>query len=215
MEAFLNTLKSLVEHATFNRALSIGLLVIFLLVGYIGYQQAPTIGNYFSGNRPTPPFIHLPPESEVAISNFMKKHSEVGYLTVLTLQFEKNIRLPIYRAFNSDELSKFIYDKLKGGDGALPIFIKEDTSNNSQMISIITGETICSPFGAGGLSRSIPESIPKFHTSCRTPLPPVFGDTIRGYIVVHINGKERTPYEIEVLKLDLAILSKLLHEQTN
>jgi hypothetical protein len=214
METFLTTLSTLLKYATFKRVLTIGLLIIFLLAGYIGYRQAPAIANLFTSNG-SRPFVFIPTESEAVIGVFMKKHTEVAYLAVVTFKFEKNTRLPIYRTFNDEEIKKFIYERLNGGDGAIPIFIKNDESNNNQIISIISGETNCAPFSAGGLSRSIPESIPKFHTSCRAPLPPVFGDGIRGYVVAHVNGKMLSTYEIEVLKLDLILLSKLLNEQTD
>lgn len=216
MEKFLAAFTPILEKATFKRVLSIGLLILFGLVGYIGYQQSAALGKFLftrteSGNKP---FTVIPPESEQAIGIFMRKHQEVVYLTVLTFKFESNTRLPIYRSFNSDELKKIIYERLNGGDGALPIFIKNDTSNNAQVESIITGETRCDPFTGGGLARVWPDLASKLTMSCRVPIPPVFGNNIPGYMVAHVT-KKLTDYEIEVLKLDLILLSKTINDNNN
>ena len=216
MESILKLVAPILEKATFKRVLAVGLLIMFSVIGYIGYKQASSIGDFLftpsiSGNKP---FVKLTPESEQLVAIFMKKHTEVVYLTVLTFQFEKNTRLPIYRAFNSDELKEIIYKKLNGGDGALPIFLKTDSSNNAQMISIITGETICDPFTGGGLSRVWPDLADKLTLSCRVPIPPVFGNNIPGYMVAHVT-KKLSPYELEVLKLDMILLSKNINDINN
>jgi hypothetical protein len=216
MEKFLAAFTPILEKATFKRVLSVGLLILFGLVGYIGYQQSSALGKilfttHSEGNKP---FTFIPPESQQGIDIFMRKHKEVVYLTVLTFQFEKNTRLPIHRSFNSDELRKIITERLNGGDGALPIFIKNDTSNNSQIIAIISGETNCDPFTGGGLARVWPDLSTKLTMSCRVPIPPVFGNNIPGYMVVHIT-KKLSEYEIEVLKLDLILLSKAINDNNN
>lgn len=216
MEKFLSSLVTILEKATFKRVLAVGLLVAFCLIGYIGYNQAPALGAFLfttpvSGNKP---FIHIPPESEQLIEIFMKKHKEVVYLTVLTFQFEKNTRLPIYRSFNSDELKKIVFERLNGGDGALPMFIKNDPSNNTQIIALITGETHCDPFTGGGLARVWPDLASKLTLSCRVPIPPVFGNNIPGYMVAHVT-KKLSDYEVEVLKLDLILLSKNINDINN
>jgi hypothetical protein len=217
MEKFFASIVPILEKATFKRVLAVGLLIMFGLIGYIGYTQAPALGKFlFSSESSTgnKPFVHIPPESEQTIGIFMRKHTEVVYLTVLTFQFEKNTRLPIYRAFNSDELKKIIYERLNGGDGALPMFIKNDSSNNAQVIALITGETHCDPFTGGGLARVWPDLATKLTMSCRVPIPPVFGNNIPGYMVVHVT-KKLTDYEVEVLKLDLILLSKTINDINN
>ena len=216
MEKFLASIVPILEKATFRRVLAVGLLIMFGLAGYIGYKQAPALGSilFVSSKAGDKPFLQIPPESEQLISIFMKKHTKVVYLTVLTFQFEKNTRLPIYRAFNSDELKKIIYDRLAAGDGALPMFIRNDPSNNAQVIALITGETSCDPFTGGGLARVWPDLATKLTMSCRVPIPPVFGGNIPGYMVVHVT-KKLSEYEVEVLKLDLILLSKNIHNINN
>lgn len=213
MEKIFELIGPILEKATFKRVLSFGLLIAFGLAGYIGFKHASPLGEVLLGSvsyehrLPT----ELTPAAEQKVAIFMKKHKEVIYLTVLQFQFEKNTRLPIHRSFNNDNLKKLIYERLNGGDGALPMFIKDDISNNTQVISILTGETRCDPFTGGGLARVWPDLANQLTLSCRVPMPPVFGESIRGYIVVHIT-RELSSFETEVLKLDLAILSKEIED---
>jgi hypothetical protein len=213
MDRIFSSISRLLEKATFSRVFSVGLLILFAISGYIGYKQADVLGSFFFAKGAPPPFISIPIESEQAVAIFMRKHKEVVYLTVFTFKFESNTRLPIYSSFNSDELKKIIIDRLNAGDGALPIFIKNDTSNNNQMISIVTGENACDPFTAGGTARVWPDLASKLTMSCRVPVPPVFGNQIRGYIVAHVTQR-LTTYELEVLKLDLVLLAASIHEHT-
>jgi len=214
MDKILSSVARVLEKATFGRVLAVGLLILFGVLGYIGYSQSTNIGQIVFNKDDINQFVNLPPISQQAVELFMKKHKSVVYLTVLTFKFEKNIRLPIYRSFNSNELKSIIYTRLDGGDGALPIFIKNDQSNNNQMISIITGEITCDPFTGGGLARVWPDLEKRLTMSCRVPIPPSFGDLIQGYMVAHV-AQPLTPYEVEVLKLDLILLAKTLHSNNH
>jgi hypothetical protein len=156
-------------------------------------------------------FTKLSPAGEDSVANFMYKwRSSAVYLTVLRFEHAKNTRVPIYRFFNDDAVKKIITDRLNGGDGALPMFIANDNSNNNQMISVIQGEMTCGPFEGGGLARVWPDLVKTFTISCRVPIPPGFGGAI-GYIVVHFKQPELRSYEFEAMKIDLAGLAIALN----
>lgn len=211
MEKFFTLLISLMEKITLARVLQLGLLVIILLFGYIGYSYTPFMAESYAEKSHNKSLKALTKADEEAISVFMKKYkSSVIYLTVLRFDFPKNTRIPIYRSFNNDEVRQIIIGRLNGGDGALPIFIDNDKTNNDQIIRLIQGEMICSPFNDGGLSRVWPDLAKKFAVSCRMPIPPAFGVGVTGYIVVHL-ATEMRPYEYEAMKLDLRVLAKLIH----
>ena len=142
----------------------------------------------------------------------MKKYNgNASYMTILRLEHAKNTRVPIYRAYNDDDVRVVVTKRLNGGDGALPMFIKDDVSNNNQMITIIQGEMVCDPFDAGGLSRVWPDLTTRFTRSCRVPIPPGFGG-VRGYIVVHFKGPPMRSYEWDAMKIDLMDLAVKIHK---
>jgi hypothetical protein len=153
-------------------------------------------------------------KSLASVRGFMAKyHSNAVYLTVLRFDFQKNSRVPFHREFNDDDVKKVVMDRLAGGDGALPLFIQDDTSNNNQMIHIIQGDNDCSDWTAGGLARVWPDLKTTFTFSCRVPIPPTFGGT-RGYIVVHFKGPRPRDYEMETIKLDL-MKSAIIIDEAN
>lgn len=161
--------------------------------------------------RAVVPFSTLTSANEDAVAAFMYKwKSSASYMTVLRFDYSRNTRVPIHRFFNDEEMRTILMDRLNGGDGALPIFITNDNSNNNQMITIIQGEMTCGPFVDGGLSRVWPDLAKTFTVSCRVPIPPGFGGAI-GYIVVHFKQPELRPYEFEAMKIDLMGLSIALN----
>lgn len=197
-----------------EKIISNKLFKIFLFIGILAgvfYFGLPPLIDYVKGGKQVE-FSSLTSEAEETIAVFMRKYSDsVMYLTVLRFDFPRNTRIPIYRAFNNEDIKKIIYDRLKGGDGALPMFIAGDNSFNNQTIATMQGELRCEPFSNAGLSRVWPDLVPKFTISCRVPIPPAFDGGIRGYIVVHLN-KTLTPYEMEALKLDLMVLGTTIYK---
>lgn len=207
METFFGLIVSLLEKLSLKRVALFGLLVAFLVGGYFLYFYTPVIGDRVLSNISSRELRVITPAAEKAIDAFMTKHSNTAvYLTVLKFNFHTNTRTPIYRSFNNDDVKKIIFERLKGGDGSLPLFIRDDVSNNDQMISIIQGETVCDPFSAGGLARVWPDLSNRFEMSCRVPVPPAFGGGVRGYIVVH-SSRMLKSYELETFRLDLKLLA--------
>lgn len=175
-------------------------LSLLLLAGGIGWS----IGHEFPSNKIP---LAMTYQMELDADAFMRKYqTSAAYLTILKLDHTRNTRTPIYRAFNRKDVKEAVTTRLNGGDGALPMFIKDDNSNNNQLITIMQGELTCDPFSAGGLSRVWPDLIKRFTISCRVPIPPVPGQ-VRGYIVVHLDETPR-PYEMETIKRDLQDLAK-------
>jgi hypothetical protein len=197
------------EKFTSNKILRIS-LIIGILAG-ASYFGLPSLSEFIMAEKKVE-FNTLTTVGEENVAVFMRKYSDsVMYLTVLRFDFPRNSRVPIYRAFNNEDIKKIVYDRLKGGDGALPMFIEGDNSFNNQTIATIQGELRCEPFANAGLSRVWPDLVPRFTVSCRVPIPPAFDGGIRGYIVVHLN-KTLTPYEMEALKLDLMVLGTSIYK---
>lgn len=154
--------------------------------------------------------IRMTYRTEEAADFFMKKYqASAAYMTILKLDFQKNTRTPIYRVFNRQDVKDAVIGRLKGGDGALPMFIRSDQSNNDNMLTILEGTPVCAPFGDAGLARVWPDLVKRFTISCRVPIPPSPG-FVRGYIVVHFDAEVR-PYEQDTVKRDLAELAKQIH----
>lgn len=215
MDKILKALGFFLDKLTFKKVVASALLIFFGLSGYIGYLYSNRISeNLTSYSLKSVPFEKLNPKAIALTEDFMKKHKDdVMYLTILRFDFSINTRIPIYRYFNNHLIREIVMGRLNGGDGRLPIFIDGDTSNNNQVIALMRGEIICSPFKDGGLARVWPDLVPKFTTSCRVPIPPGYGATLRGYIVVHSNVN-LSDYQLEVLKLDLLELASKVHDAT-
>ena len=155
--------------------------------------------------------IKMTYRSEEAADFFMKKYSATAaYMTILKIDTKRNTRTPIYRVFNRDDVKSAVIERLRGGDGALPMFIRGDSTNNDNMLTVLEGTPVCAPFGDAGLARVWPDLVKRFTISCRVPIPPS-PSVVRGYIVVHFDAPVR-PYEQDTVKRDLTEVAKLIHE---
>jgi hypothetical protein len=198
---------------TFTHPIKQALLYIALVL--ISVVSGIVANTYWFADQHKPSakasFSALSSPGEDAAAAFMYKwRTSAAYMTVLRFDYAKNSRVPIYRFFNDEEMRKIVLGRLNGGDGALPIFITNDNSNNNQMITIIQGEMTCGPFVDGGLSRVWPDLAKTFTVSCRVPIPPGYGGAI-GYIVVHFKQPELRAYEFEAMKIDLMGLAIALN----
>lgn len=211
MDKFFTLLISLLEKITLTRVLQVGLLIIFLLIGYIGYSYTPLMAESFSEKSHTKSLKILTKDDEIEVLSFMKKYKNyVVFLNILKFDFPRNTRISVYRAFNNDEIKQIVDSKLNEGNINFPIFFENDKTNNDQVINLIKGEMICSPFKDGGISRIWPDLNTKLLISCLMPIPPAFGVGVSGYIVVHLSSDMR-PFEYEAMKLDLRLLAKYIH----
>jgi hypothetical protein len=212
MDKIFTAFASVLTKLTLKRVLLFGLLVLVSIAGYVAYTGVDKIAARLLPSVVGPlPFMSLSEESQLAAHAFMKKYNgTASYFTALRLDHPKNTRVPIFRIFNDDDVRVIVMQRLKGGDGALPMFIKDDISNNNQMITIVQGEMVCDPFDAGGLSRVWPDLTTKLTRSCRVPIPPGFGG-VRGYIVVHFKGPPMRPYEWDAMRIDLMNLAVKIH----
>lgn len=212
MENFLRTLAKFIAQLTFKRVALLATVVAIGLGGYAGFVKLSHVGEpqLLASQDLHPVVIDITPESIKVINEFMRKYPNASYLTVLKLDFSHNMRTPIHRSFNDKALETIIYDRLKGGDGSLPIFLRDDASNNNQMITIIQGGLVCSPFKGGGLARVWPDLADRLTISCRVTIPPAYS-LARGYIVVHLKDEMR-PYEYQTLQDDLVALAQKLYD---
>jgi hypothetical protein len=192
----------------------LGLAVLLVAIPSLGYIAATTD---FKAPRSVTrievagePALRMTPKTiELAEAFMAKYHGSAVYMTILQFEFQKNTRTPFYRNFNDKVTEDIVMGRLKGGSGALPIFIENDGSNNNQMIKIIQGEYFCEPFNAGGLARVWPDLNTVFTVSCRVPIPPGFGSS-RGYIVLHFKEPKLRDYEMDAVKVDLMNLANMI-----
>jgi hypothetical protein len=213
MDKVIQAFSKLISQLTWMRIAMLATVVALGIGGYGGYayiKELQTQPQLLGGSSLAPAAVDITDESRRLVAEFMNRYPNVAYLTVLKMDFGHNLRTPILRHFNDKKLEEFVYKKLDGGDGSLPIFLRDDAKNNNQMITIIQGGIICDDFKNGGLARVWPELVGQLAVSCRITIPPAFS-LIRGYIVVHLTEQPRA-YELEKLQLDLADLAQRLYD---
>ena len=212
MTKFLELIAPLLDKLSWSKVAMVLVLVIIGIGGTALWENRQTIyeaaprPDRFAGRNMTV----LSDTSKEAVSQFLKKHSEVQFMTVLNMDFQKNLRTPIYRAFANPKIEAIVRGyEVEGRTGVTPIFLTDAVANNNQMVSLINGEFSCSPFADGQLARIMPDLKPMITLSCRVPIPPSWSTGTMGYIVVHLS-QPTDRGTLEYLKLELMALSMFI-----
>ena len=211
MTKFLELFAPLLEKLTWSKIAMLACLIVIGLAGTALWENRQAVyetaarPDKFSGDA----LATLSPQSVSAVNDFLKKHPEVHFMTVLSMDFQRNMRRPVSRHFNNTKVKSIVSGyEASGTDGSTPIFLTDAVANNNQMVSLINGEFSCSKFEDGQLARLMPDLKPFVKLSCRVPIPPSWSTGTMGYIVVHLDNG---PQQLEVLKLDLMALSMYIY----
>lgn len=212
MTKFLELLTPLIEKLTWAKVAMLACVVAIGLIGTVLWENREIV---YSSVPPrvsaSPGLTTISEHSKGAIAAFMKQHEEVAMATVLSLDLVRNVRTPVYRAFNNPNVRRVVSGEITtGNDGTLPIFIRDAVESNNQMISLIQGEYSCSPVSQGGIVKVYPSLKNTIKLSCRVPIPPAFGGGgAKGYIAVHLDRDLET-FELERLKIDVMTLAMFI-----
>ena len=130
--------------------------------------------------------VSLSKESVAAAEDFVKGNKHVQLMYVVAISQRQNRRTSIARFFNEVEAQKLIeaHDKKFGRDPISPYMTEANVVQNTQMLTLQRGDTVCGPTNESGLLMAYPELADVFKSTCRIPIPPMFGQ-LAGYIAVH------------------------------
>lgn len=109
---------------------------------------------------------------------------EIVAIQILTLNFEKNIRIGTYIDIETDTLNKLYKAYLKNRVYDVPVFTN-DKETDSRMLSLLDGKFVCVPYPSSIAYRYVPEVEPYIKTVCAMAIPPSTIDTL-GLFVIYL-----------------------------
>lgn len=183
-------------------ALTAALVAIFTLYEnrqdvYQGVTTVKVVGDF--------PLEPPKDDGKRLIQEFVRKHPEVGMVTLIDADPVSNTRRPVYRVYNNDKVKQIITDAIEAGQTGIQPLFNSDPKNNEQMLAIISGEFSCSPVKEGGIAYAFPQIVGTVVMTCRAPLPPAFNKAT-GWFSIHLI-KQLTPQELDKLKFDALSMS--------
>lgn len=145
-------------------------------------------------------------ESKLDIVRLVKDSPIINFALVTQVDLQKNRRNNRFL-----ELQSSLADEIRGKVALMvpmPVF-DEDGRNTSQILSVLNGDFICSPFDETVFGRLFPELRPEMPIVCRISIPPVYGHAT-GILTIGL-AKKPTSEEMTVIKQDVIDLSSKIY----
>lgn len=181
------------------------------LVGIIGYalfESRSIVTDYIINGRetvaPTTASFEVSDTSRKRIRQIVDASEIVNSIIVLNADIRNNRRIPLFWYSDDNSLQKEFDRLFIGRYGGIPLFTS-DEKNNENVVGVINGEFACNTFKDSGSNTTFPGLETRLPYSCRTSLPPYYGQ-FSGYITVTLN---RTPSsdELSLLKSETLNIS--------
>ncbi len=181
-------LTKLIKTITLRSVLLWSLAAIAIVVFYTAFENRDEIFStgQSSGRAGNPVGLEftIGNQTKKQIAEFVESDKTIVGFAILSADVRLNSRKSIFFYADSKDL------KSASPSQALPInrlpLFTNSIENNRQIIKLINGEFVCSPYGTSQLARSAPEINPGVITICRASLPPYYG-YFSGFITVFLN----------------------------
>ncbi|MEJ7929857.1 hypothetical protein WG922_07725 [Ramlibacter sp. AN1015] len=201
MDKYLDPILKLLKVLNTWKRIAMFAVILFLSIGgYVVFENRQTIYTQSIGRFDgvaVKQEITISDASKQAIDQFVALDNNVEVVQLVDVDLYKNARKVVYEAVTAVRKGELLDEAQLTGQ-QVPLFSSE-VVQNSQMISLINGEFGCGAVKDTAFARKRPKFASTLHTSCRVPIPPLYG-RLTGYLIFHLRN-EPSQYEIEALKL--------------
>lgn len=134
-----------------------------------------------SGNMTTQVFS-ISEETKGIIKKYVDDEQEIIGLAVLSADERLNLRNVMY--FYNDGSDPLFTPNVSPFPTQLPLFTTNE-ENNREIVKLINGEFVCSPFSSSILAKTSPNVSGHISATCRASLPPYYGHFI-GFVTIFL-----------------------------
>lgn len=206
IQKFLNILswKKIIQLAAF-------LFVVVLALAT--YDLRESIYNYVNQVRLArvgPAVEKLSKKSINEVDAAVKKTNIIVGIQVVVVDFQKNIRVPIYTSTPEKGLQEIYENYAKNLISEAPLF-SGDVTNNRHVVELINGEFVCYPFSETLVSKYAPEAGKYIYSACAAGIPPYYGK-FSGAVVIYTR-RQPTAEDIDQIRNLAKTLSINIYER--
>lgn len=195
MESFIKKLLALQELINSLSWQKIFQLAVFLVIILSAWSIYETKGNILSQITPTGRQVKtLKSVKQISkgtmeiISNEVNKSELIVGVQISVVDFQKNTRGTVYMYIDDVNFQSIYNTYVAKGLNELPVF-NDDVLSNKQMVGLINGEFICSPFIETMGYKVLSDANKYVQTVCVAGIPPYYGKFV-GTVSVYT---KRTP----------------------
>lgn len=162
------------------------------------HKRIPTAGDNVK-------LLNISRATKMRIHNLVTKSDLVIGVRVLTLNFQRNVRVDTYTEIDNPDVQK-VYDKFTNNRVYdVPIFTDSVASNN-RILHIINGEFTCTPFKESLSYKLVPEAAQYIESICTIGIPP-YNNDVSGMISIYFKRTALPEEKAEMFQVmrDLAL----------
>lgn len=162
------------------------------------HKRIPTAGDNIK-------LLNVTRSTKMRIHTLVTKSDLVIGVKILTLNFQRNIRVDTYTEIDNPDVQK-MYDKfINDRVYDVPIFTDNTVSNN-RILHIINGEFTCTPFKESLSYKLVPEAAPYIDSICTIGIPP-YNNDVSGMISIYFKRTALPEEKAEMFQVmrDLAL----------
>lgn len=131
--------------------------------------------------------MSISPATKGAIDDIVKKTDRIVAIQVVTVNFQKNIRIETYASIDNPTL-QLIYDRVNNNK-VVEFALFDDTEvNNSRILRLINGEFVCIPYRESTAYKYAPDGERVVSDVCAIGIPPSYGD-FSGILIIYVKDK--------------------------
>jgi hypothetical protein len=184
-----------------------------LSASWVGYENRQTIyDRLFNSKISNTPVLNrtISAATKQEIDRYIYGSAIVVGIQIHLVDFQKNSKSIIYTGSDIPGLrlawQQFFGDSLS----VLPLF-NADALNNGNVIDLINGDIICSPYSKTTTAVLVPASVQHINTVCMSSIPPVYGK-FAGIISIHLK-QSPSSIELDQIKTMSKVLSSTIYDR--
>lgn len=180
------TALSLLSWKRLLKVAAIALIAIVLVLGWLAR------GLIFH-DKPAPiPYskvavLVISPVIKDQIDGIVKKDQHILAMSIVTINFQKNIRTETYMSIDNVPLQA-IYDRFMNNKVVPTALFDDNKVNNNRIIRLINGEFVCVPYREATAYKYAPDGEQFVSTVCAIGIPPSYGE-FSGILTVYLKDK--------------------------
>ncbi len=146
------------------------------------------------------------------IQNLVDKDDKIVAVQVLTINFQKNLRLDTYSSIDNPKLQA-IYEKVNNNRLVdIPLF-NESSKNNNRILNLINGEFVCVPFTDHAAYGYAPDAAQFIGHVCSIGIPPSYGN-FTGILSIYLRAEPTKEDREQLFLLARALSLKIYNDNT-
>lgn len=209
----LTGIQKFLDVLSWKKILQLAAFLFVIALAYGTYELRESIYNYANQtkiSRTASIIQKISKQSMAEIDAAEKKSDLIIAIQVVIIDFQKNVRIPVYTSSSEPGLIILYEDYKKNAIAEVPLF-SSDVTNNRHLIELINGEFTCYPFSETLVSQVLPESGKFINTACAIGVPPYYGK-FSGSVVLYLK-RVPTPSEIEQIRALSRTLSANIYDR--